>query len=200
MLEEYEFDALPEEEGENEIISDISNYEEGVEVVEEVAEILYSETSETYEEVEEGQEIEEAASYADETLISWPIEEAEEIPEAQILDASPDTDSSVFVSELARNGDVGAGQSEAAGSETASTDSILSELENLESIVSQFLTASDLSGIENKLDEMNDNLLLINQNQVIAANNQTQKFNILIGFVVAIFGAFLIYVAFSKIF
>lgn len=84
--------------------------------------------------------------------------------------------------------------------EESGSDSVTLILDNIESMLSDDVSASDLARIDSRLDEMNDTLLIMNQNVVVASQNESKKFDLLIGFVIAIFGAFLVYVAFSKIF
>lgn len=65
------------------------------------------------------------------------------------------------------------------------------ELESINSAVS----SAELS---TKLDELNDNILTMNQNLVIASQNQTLIAKFSLGFTVAIFGALIIFFLLSK--
>lgn len=65
------------------------------------------------------------------------------------------------------------------------------ELESINSAVSS-------AELQTKLDELNDNVLTMNQNLVIASQNQTLIAKFSLGFTVAIFGALIIFFLLSK--
>ena len=61
------------------------------------------------------------------------------------------------------------------------------------------VTSDDLDQYAQKIDELNDNILILNQNVVISSQNEAAILKFQLGFIVAIFGALIIYFLFSKL-
>lgn len=179
--------------------------EEGVEEVEEVTEAFeFVEESDSQEEVfpDLSQEVEEAVEIGEElpqeaeSFIEIPVESeadgiievVQALPDQTEQDAGETVDSTVF-SDIP--------ESDASTKEETEKSEV--DLSGVIKAVESLTTESDLEEIKTKLDEVNDNLLLINQNYVIGTNNQYKLSKFVLAFVVAIFGAFLAYIAFSKI-
>lgn len=191
-------------EDENNYISTIEDVEIGEEIYQDISEEvqsveeLYIEEYPAIEEVEEGIEIPEGIG---ETYFDDNVQEGEDIFETVEVLGSGEVDGSVVVSEA--NSDVpDPAQSEqepqidtTQDEESASTGDYY---EQILSYLQSAPTSSDISALSEKLEEINDSIYTLNTNIVKHDTNQSIFFRFQIGFMVAIFGALLIYMVFSK--
>ena len=190
--------------------------EEGVEVGEEVGE---------YEVVEEV--VDSTLSFADymptddslsevspeETLSCSEYPEGEPIEESpegeQYTEAVPDAESDEPISDSAAVSQIGnnlrnssTGEIVRSGSSLGSetNESLSAETESFYEFVKEYLSSNDYSfdDLYQETVSLNENVVALNDNVVIAAQNEALYFKYIIGASFAIFGAILVYVAFSK--
>lgn len=189
---------------ENIYISTVEDVEIGEEIYQDIqeegqpVEELYTEEYQPVEVVEEGIEISEGI---EETYFTDDTPESDNIFETAEVLGSGEVDPGVVESE-ANSGVTNPVQSEpepqidtTQDEESATTsdyyDQILSYLQSAP-------TSSDINALTEKLEEINDSIYTLNSNVVKHDSNQSVFFRFQIGFMVAIFGALLIYMVFSK--
>ena len=139
-------------------------------------------------------------------LISEEVEEAEEIPEEYDITGEDDEEISIepesaemHFANLTIAGDPEEpeeGETDATASEVSGEYTTI--LEDIKTALGSLVTSDDLDDYVQKIDELNDNILTLNQNIVISSQNQTVILRFQLGFIVAIFGALIIYFLFSK--
>lgn len=137
-------------------------------------------------------------------LISGDVEEAEEIPEEYDITGEDDGEITIepesaemHFANLTIAGDPEEGEeSDAVTSEVSGDYTTI--LEDIKSALGSLVTSDDLDEYSQKIDELNDNVLTLNQNLVVSSQNQTVILRFQLGFIVAIFGALIIYFLFSK--
>lgn len=137
-------------------------------------------------------------------LISGEVEEAEEIPEDYDLTGEDDElvieepeSAELHFANLTIAGDPEEGEEYDAVTSEVSGD-YTTILEDIKSALGSLVTSDDLDEYAQKIDELNDNVLTLNQNLVVSSQNQTVILRFQLGFIVAIFGALIIYFLFSK--
>lgn len=137
-------------------------------------------------------------------LISGEVEEAEEIPEEYDITGEDDEEiitesesAEMHFANLTIAGDPEEGEeSDVTTSEVSGEYTAL--LEDIKSTLSTLVTSDNLDEYAQKVDELNDNVLTLNQNLVVSSQNQTVILKFQLGFIVAMFGALIIYFLFSK--
>lgn len=137
-------------------------------------------------------------------LISGEVEEAEEIPEEYDITGEDDEEvvtepesAEMHFANLTIAGNPEEGEEDATTSEISGEYTTI--LENIESALGSLVTSDNLDEYAQKIDELNDNVLTLNQNLVISSQNQVVVLKFQLGFIVAIFGALIIYFLFSKL-
>lgn len=189
---------------ENIYISTVEDVEIGEEIYQDTqeewqpVEELYNEEYEPVEVVEEGIEISEGI---EETYFVDETPEGENIFEASEVLGSGEVDPGVVESE-ANSGVTDPAQSEPEPQIDATQDEDSAATGDYYEQVLSYLqsapTSSDINALTEKLEEINDSIYTLNSNVVKHDANQSVFFRFQIGFMVAIFGALLIYMVFSK--
>ena len=138
-------------------------------------------------------------------LISGEVEEAEEIPEEYDITGEDDEEitmepesAEMHFANLTIAGDPEEEEGETDVTTSEVSGEYIAILENIESALGDLVTSDNLAEYAQKIDELNDNILTLNQNIVISSQNQTVILRFQLGFIVAIFGALIIYFLFSK--
>lgn len=142
-------------------------------------------------------------------LISGEVEEAEEIPEEYDITGEDDEEITVepesaemHFANLTIAGDPEEGDPEEGDTDVTSSEvsgEYTAILEDIKTALGSLVTSDDLDSCVQKIDELNDNILILNQNIVISSQNEAAILKFQLGFIVAIFGALIIYFLFSKL-
>lgn len=127
------------------------------------------------------------------------VEEAEEIP----LEATDDNITAwenTVVGEVANLSISGDPEEEIEESGESGTGTEYTQiLTDMSGTLSGISDSLDMVSLTEKIDELNDNILILNQNLVIASQNDSLINKFQLGFIVAIFGALIIFFIMSKI-
>lgn len=202
LNETYYSDEYAVEEG-VEVGEEVEEYEVVEEVVDSTLSFAeYMPTDESLSEVTQEQTLS-FSEYPE----GQPIEESPEGDE--YIEAVPDAESDQPISDSAavsqidnnlRNSSTGeiVRSGSSLGSET--NESLSAETESFYEFVREYLSSNDYSidDLYHETVSLNENVVALNDNVVIAAQNEGLYFKYIIGASFAIFGAILVYVAFSK--
>lgn len=135
------------------------------------------------------------------TIVTDAVEEAEEIADLTGTDDEniiwDEESAALGVANLSIAGDPEEESEEDGGYEySADYTQILTDMSSTLSGISDSL---DMVSLSEKIDELNDNILILNQNLVVSSRNDNLIAKFSLGFIVAIFGALIVFFVLSKI-
>lgn len=180
-----------------EITGDGDYVEEGIEDYEDLESTADTVDSETVEQIIPEEEIVEPETVEEPLPFPETVEVGEEVEE---FDLSAEDDFTEYPDSAAlevANLSIAGGE-EPEEVNTADPNDYTQILTDMQAELESINSAVSSAELQTKLDELNDNILTMNQNLVIASQNQTLIAKFSLGFTVAIFGALIIFFLLSK--
>lgn len=190
-------DATSEVEEGIEITGDGNYVEEGIEDYEDLESTADPVDSETVEQIIPEEEIVEPEAVEEPLPFPETVEVGEEVEE---FDLSAENDFTEYPDSAAlevANLSIAGGE-DPEEVNTADPNDYTQILTDMQTELESINSAVSSAELQTKLDELNDNILTMNQNLVIASQNQTLIAKFSLGFTVAIFGALIIFFLLSK--